>query len=245
MREKIRALVRQAVSDPDIDIEIETPRKESFGDYSTNAAMIIAKKEKLPPAAVAEGLVTALRGAAGASDFESITSTPQGFINFKLNRRALTDNIAAIIDQGPRYGASTAGKGEKVLIEFVSANPTGPLHIGHGRWAVIGDVLANVLSFSGSRVDREFYVNDAGEQVKKLELSILARQQGKEIPEGGYAGEYVTRLAEKLKGDRDPGKDALALLLDEQKMTLESLGVKFDRWFFESELHRKGEIASA
>ncbi len=242
MQEKIRSLVQKAVGSSLEKVEIESPKNEQFGDYSTNAAIILGRSQGRQPRALAEEIIRALKAADMAGIFISIEPSAQGFINFRLSQQVLTENLTEIIKKNARYGGSDIGSGKKVLIEFVSANPTGPLHIGHGRWAVIGDVTASVLSAAGHHVEREFYVNDAGEQVSKLERSIAARLAGEEVPEGGYAGHYVSELADRLKGTKKIREEALRILLDGQKQTLEKLGVRFDRWFHESELHEKGKI---
>ncbi len=241
MREKIRSLIKRAFT-TDANIEIEAPKNDKWGDFSTNLAIVISKQMGKTPGQVAEDMVPLLRKTDNDGICSDIQATKQGFINFTLSGAVLEKNLPEILSRDERYGWQKARKG-RVLIEFVSANPTGPLHIGHGRWAVIGDCLANVLKAAGYSVDKEFYVNDAGEQVKKLAQSITARIEGKEIPEGGYAGEYIKELAQSLRSSAKIKDDALSFLLADQKSTLDGLGVHFDKWFFESELHKKGMIA--
>lgn len=242
MQGLIKALIKSVLPQAH-SIEVEVPKNEKYGDYSTNAAIILAKSENIPPRSFAAEIVEKLKR--DNKYFSEIEATPQGFINFRLSKETLERSLLQIIKKTDKYGQTKIGKGQKVLIEFVSANPTGPLHIGHGRWAVIGDCLANILKAGGSKVDTEFYVNDAGEQVEKLIDSIIARMEGRDVPEGGYAGKYILEMSEKLKNKNDRSsikKESLKLLISEQKKTLNDLGVKFDKWFYESELHRKNLI---
>ena len=238
MHQKIKDLIKSVVSSTR-DLDIEIPKNEKYGDYSTNIAMITSKLNKTSPADTANELVSALKRAKDAGMFESIEATTQGFINFRVSSKTLQKNLSDIMKRGERYGRLNSGRNKKVLLEFVSANPTGPLHIGHGRWAVIGDCLANILKANGYRVDKEFYVNDVGEQIEKLVSSVNARMNGKDIPEGGYAGRYVADLADELKGKKRIKEEILRILLAQQKETLNELGVNYDRWFYESELHKK------
>jgi arginyl-tRNA synthetase len=244
MHDKIRSLIKNAFRDAG-NIEVEVPKNEKYGDYASNIAITTSKQLGIDPSQTAADIVSILRGLDKEGIFASIEATKQGFINFKLSARTLENNLVNIINEKEKYGTSKAGIGKKVLIEFVSANPTGPLHIGHGRWAVIGDCLANILMFNGYQVQKEYYVNDAGEQIEKLVMSIRARMEGSDIPEGGYAGSYVKELADSIKGKGDIKEEALKTLLSQQKETLNTLGVTFDRWFFETELHNKGLVKKA
>lgn len=243
MQEQLKALIKSVTGINDVEIEI--PKNASFGDYSTNIAMIAAKKNGTNPSSTASDLVAGLKKDRMSSILDSITSTPQGFINFKLKDSFLQDNIKSVLDKKGKYGRAYIGKGKKVLIEFVSANPTGPLHIGHGRWAVIGDCVARLLLTAGFKVDTEFYVNDAGEQVEKLVSSINARMNGTDIPEGGYAGAYIGEMASVLKDEKDLKKKALDRIISEQRSILDKLGVSFKNWFYESTLHKKGLLKKA
>lgn len=237
MQEYISALVKSVVPTAS-NIEIEVPKNAKYGDYSTNIAIILSRSNNTPPQETANEIAYNLKNL-NKGFFSKIDIAGPGFINFSVSDSALINNLAKIIKTKERYGSSNAGKNKRLLLEFVSANPTGPLHIGHGRWAVIGDCLANLLSANGYKVDKEFYVNDAGEQVQKLVRSIRARMEGNDIPEGGYAGAYITELAVELKESKDIQKDALQLIISGQKQTLNLLGVHFNRWFYETEIHKK------
>jgi len=244
MQETISALIRSVVPST-IDVEVETPKNEKYGDYASNIAIVLSKSTGIPAKKAAEELAGKLKQK-GIGAFSSIDASPQGFINFKLSNDTLYKNINRINSQKERYGRSKAGSGSSVLIEFVSANPTGPLHIGHGRWAVIGDCLANIMDYCGYKIEREYYVNDAGEQIEKLIDSIIARSQGLDVPEGGYAGRYVNDLVQVLgKSIKDREKikqGTLKAMLGQQNDVLNALGVKFSKWFYETELHKKGMI---
>ena len=241
MQQKIKDLIKSVIS-VDLPVEIETPKNEKYGDYSTNIAMIVARSNRTAPIDAANMIVSSLKKIDNGRIFSDIDATPQGFINFKLKDWALVMNIADILEQNEKYGRSDAGKGKKVLLEYVSANPTGPLHIGHGRWAVIGDCLANIMKTVGIRVDREYYVNDVGEQINNLVLSVKAKMDGQPVPENGYAGKYIEDVAAHIRNRNRVREESLKMLLEDQKETLKELGVKYDKWFFESELHKKGLV---
>lgn len=255
MKQKISELLKTAVDslkkesaltvEKIPDLTIEKPKEASFGDYSSNIAMLLARGERRPPIELAEAIANKINSLDRERTFERISAARPGFINFVLSRKALLENLKDIINLGERYGQCSEGRGKKVLVEFVSANPTGPLHVGHGRWAVIGDAIASLLSSAGYRVDREYYVNDVGRQVDLLRGSVLARAAGADVPEGGYGGEYVKDLAEKFKrklNDRNLTGMLIRSILDEQKNVLLDLKVKFDNWFFESSLYKKKKV---
>jgi arginyl-tRNA synthetase len=223
-------------------VTLERPPRVEFGDYSTNAALLMAPALGAPPREVAQGLGAELRERVGG-DLERFEVAGPGFVNLFLgdgwHRRAL----AAILEAGERFGAGGTARRERVLVEFVSANPTGPMHVGHARNAAYGDALARVLTLHGHEVTREFYVNDAGSQVRKLGESIRALARGEEVPEEGYHGDYVKRLVASLVGaaSMDPaelGQAAVNVMVGEMQMSLQAFGVKaFDHWQYESELH--------
>lgn len=241
MQRQIKALIKSVVSTT-LDVEIESPKSEKYGDYSTNIAILASKSSNANPMETANEIASGLGAADKGKIFERIEASPPGFINFKVNSGVLENNLKDISRKDEKYGRSDQGGGKKILLEFVSANPTGPLHIGHGRWAVIGDCLTNTLKAGGNRVDKEFYVNDTGEQINKLVESVKARVEGKPIPEEGYAGGYVQELADKIKDKDRIKEESLKFLLDQQKETLKDLGVTYDRWFHESDLHRRGLV---
>jgi arginyl-tRNA synthetase len=241
MQEQIKSLIKNVISTT-LNIEVEIPKNEAWGDYSTNIAIISAKTNKSNPKELADKMVEQIKKHSNNNIFTAIESTPQGFINFKLDRRTLEQYLFIIMKADNKYGFQNISKGKRVLIEFVSANPTGPLHIGHGRWAVIGDSIANLLKSIGYKVDKEYYVNDAGEQIDKLVRSVVARIENKEIPEDGYAGSYVYELASKLKGNKNIKSAVLKDIISQQKKTLSVIMGHFDKWFYESDLHKNGSI---
>jgi arginyl-tRNA synthetase len=232
---------------------LDRPPKPELGDYSSNAAMLLAAPLGDNPRAVAARLQAELErdlGAAGSLD--RIEVAGPGFVNLFLSdawyRRALAALVAAGDDLGPAPTASP----ERVLVEFVSANPTGPLHVGGGRHAAYGDSLVRLLGAVGHEVEREYYVNDAGGQVGRFADSIAARMAGAEPPEDGYGGEYVVELAARIaaEGLDPPDREALGrrgveLVLDEVRASLERFGVRFDTWFSERDLYQRGEVESA
>ncbi|MBU0574536.1 MAG: arginine--tRNA ligase [Candidatus Margulisiibacteriota bacterium] len=228
-------------------IVVQAPKNRDYGDFATNLPILLAPLigEAVPK--TAELLVEQLKKGQAANICEKILATG-GFVNLKLTQKFLSDHLKTIIRLDSEYGKSDAGGGKKVLVEFVSANPTGPLHIGHGRWAVIGDDISSLLEAVGFKVTREFYVNDVGGQIKKLVASVLARMDGKPVPEGGYGGAYVKDLAEELKSKRghpEFERILLTTILDGQKKVLKKLDVKFDSFFRESSLHDEKKVEQA
>jgi arginyl-tRNA synthetase len=232
---------------------LDRPPKPGLGDYSSNAAMLLAAPLGENPRAVAERLREELERQLGASgSLDRVEVAGPGFVNLFLSdgwyRRALAALVAAGDDLGPAATASP----ERILVEFVSANPTGPLHVGGGRHAAYGDALVRLLEAVGHEVEREYYVNDAGGQVGQFADSIAARMAGTEPPEGGYGGGYVIELAERIgaegvdPADREAlGRRGIELMLEEVRGTLERFGVRFDTWFSERDLYRRGEVESA
>ncbi|HEU4631835.1 MAG TPA: arginine--tRNA ligase [Gemmatimonadaceae bacterium] len=234
---------------------LERPRDPSFGDWATNLAMTLARELKRKPREVAEALVGAF-DAPGAG-VASVEIAGPGFINFRLAQDALAAVLPEIVRAGDEYGRTRDGGGRRVVVEFVSANPTGPLHVGHGRQAALGDAISTLLENAGWDVSREFYYNDAGVQIQNLGLSVqarLAQLAGEErpIPEGGYHGEYIREIAERY-AERHPddraGTDlatvtrfAVAELRKEQDLDLQAFGVRFDTYFLESSLYTDGKV---
>jgi len=221
-------------------ITVERPPRAELGDYSTNAALLLAPQLGSPPREVAERLGAALARALGAC-LERFEVAGPGFLNLFLADRWLLAALADVLQAGERFGAGGAGEPERILVEFVSANPTGPMHVGHARNAAYGDSLARVLAFHGHRMEREFYVNDAGSQVLKLGASVLAVARGEPPPEDGYHGEYVRELAASLEtGEQNPatlGRAAVRVVVAQMQRSLEAFAVVgFDHWTYESEL---------
>jgi arginyl-tRNA synthetase len=224
-------------------ITLERPKRAEFGDYSTNAALILAPGLGSPPREVAERLGAVLSERLGTS-LERFEVAGPGFLNLFLSGAWLTGALERVLAAGEDYGAGGAGQPERVLVEFVSANPTGPVHVGHARNAAYGDSLARLLAFSGHAVEREFYVNDAGSQIRKLGETIRAIADGHSPPEDGYHGGYVVALVSALKDteglDADElGAAAVKLMIGEITRSLTAFGVEpFDHWSYESSLHR-------
>jgi arginyl-tRNA synthetase len=258
-------VVRDAVAAGEIEIAefpavvIERPRDKSFGDWSANTAMALVKQAKMKPMDIAEILAVRLR--AYTDLFDSVETVNPGFINFRLSKDYLTVALAKIEKEDTAFGSGNAGAGRKVQIEFVSANPTGPLHIGHGRWAAVGDALANVMAAAGYAVEREFYVNDFGNQMALFGVSVAARYAqlfgiDEAVPENGYHGAYVTEIAREIKDNEGekylnmpPAErhDIFRRHAEEQVIThiksaMASFGVEFDVWFSERSLHETGVI---
>ncbi|HJU89738.1 MAG TPA: arginine--tRNA ligase [Gemmatimonadaceae bacterium] len=252
------ALVRAAreLSAPEpIEPLIERPRDPGHGEWATNLALVLARPLKKKPRDIAERLVEKL--ALDRGIVTAVEIAGPGFINFRVAPGANARELESILRRDLEYGRSDAGRREKVNIEFVSANPTGPLHVGHGRQAAIGDAIASLLDATGWEVSREYYYNDAGAQIANLGLSVqahLARQAGRDvaIPEGGYHGEYVREIADRYAAehaeDRD-GRDLDAItrfavreLRQEQDVDLQAFGVRFDTYYLESSLYTTGQV---
>ncbi len=242
------------------EIGLERPPRPELGDYSTNAALLLAKGLATPPREVAERLGAELGRELGPS-LERFEVAGPGFLNLFMGERWFRLALHGVLDAGDSFGTGTRGS-EKILIEFVSANPTGPIHVGHARNAAYGDALGRVLRFHGHEVVREFYVNDAGSQVRKLGESIQALARGEEVPEDGYKGEYVKTLVSSLvhvsaqdpassqgsSAASDPafvedpaelGRTAVTVMIGQTRQSLAGFGVRdFDHWIYESELYK-------
>src|SRR3954454_3643321 len=226
--------------------KLERPPRPDFGDYSTNAAMLLAPSLGEPPRAIAEKLGAALTETLGG-DVTKVEAAGPGFLNLFMSdawyRRALAD----MYESG--WGGGRAEASERVLVEFVSANPTGPITVASGRHAAFGDSLARLLAFAGHDVKREFYVNDAGKQVRRFGESLRARARGEDPPDDGYRGEYVVELAQRITGAADGDPDELAkrgieLMLESVRATLGRFRVEMDGYFSERSLHESGAVAA-
>lgn len=244
---------------------LEIPKEKRFGDFSTNIAMRLGKELKQPPDKIAEEIVAEIKNswpyASRGSLIGDIKVERPGFINFYLSNKGTIDALGEIIKRGKKFGHLSFGTGKKVQIEFVSANPTGPLTVAHGRQAAIGDSLARILSSCGYRVTREYYINDEGVQMLLLGKSVKAhfmRMIGmvSEFPENGYKGEYIRDIAEKIKKDtkgKNPAELADSFFSDYAykdimrtiKRDLEDFGVKFDGWYSQENLSKSGKIKEA
>ena len=239
----------------DFSAVVERPRDPSFGEWSTNAAMLLAKPLRLAPRDVASKLIAAMQlDAIGISAAEI---AGPGFINFRIDTGALTRVLPEIIRRGASYGRSDTGAAQPVVIEFVSANPTGPLHVGHGRQAALGDAISTLLDWTGWKVSREFYYNDGGGQINNLQRSVQLRAQqqaGQDVafPENGYHGDYIGEIAADYRtqhvadsgiADLDAIRTfAVAALRAEQDLDLRAFGVVFDSYYLESSLYTDGKV---
>jgi arginyl-tRNA synthetase len=254
LRETVLELARElaGADDPRRSIGLERPPRADFGDYSTNAALLLAPAAGVPPRELAQKLGKALSERLGGQIDRFEVAGP-GFLNLFLSDAWCRAALAATIAAGERFGGGEAAPPERVLIEFVSANPTGPMHVGHARNAAYGDALARVLSFHGHRVEREFYVNDAGSQVLKLGESIAALARGEEVPADGYRGDYVPALVAEAQGrlgvqsaaSVDPaelGAAAVKAMVARMQSSLADFRVQgFDHWAYETALHAPRE----
>ena len=242
------ASVELSVSGP--DVALERPRSKDHGDWATSIALKVAKSFHKPPRDVAEDIAKGLRQVKGVA---SVDIAGPGFINITVDAGSAGEILATIVTAGGAYGNGDELAGETINLEFVSANPTGPLHIGHTRWAALGDSLARVLRAAGATVVSEFYINDAGAQMDVFGLSVLAAATGEAAPENGYRGAYIADLAAKVLAehpdllDREQSEQvatardaAYALQLAEIKESLRRFNVNFDVWFQERSLHQPG-----
>ncbi len=186
-------------------VEVEEPKVESHGDFATNFAMLSAKVQKMAPRQIAQAIIDHLEDPEGM--LTGIEMAGPGFINFFVKPQAWTPLVSQVLEQKSAFGESNVGNGERIQVEFVSANPTGPLHVGHGRGAAVGDSVANILSICGYDVQREYYINDSGRQIQTLGRSVLLRCRellGEDVdfPEDCYQGDYIKALAQQVIDDR-------------------------------------------
>ncbi|RST77037.1 arginine--tRNA ligase [Siminovitchia acidinfaciens] len=243
-------------------VVLETPKDKAHGDYSTNMAMQLARVAKKAPRMIAEDIKAHVD--TSEASIEKIDIAGPGFINFYMDNSYLTKLVPTILEAGDEYGRSGAGKGEKIQVEFVSANPTGDLHLGHARGAAVGDALCNILDKAGYDVSREYYINDAGNQINNLAYSVEARYfqalgMDKTMPEDGYHGEDIVGIGKKLAeeyGDKfvhESEEDRVAFFrqygldfeLEKLKNVLEQFRVSFDVWYSETSLYKNGKIDEA
>jgi arginyl-tRNA synthetase len=234
------------------DIHLERPKNPEHGDLSSNVAMQLAKTLRRNPREVAAAIVEATKGAVAASGItDAITIAGAGFLNIRVKAASKVQVVREVLEQGARFGAGAAEQGKPVQVEFVSANPTGPLHVGHGRQGALGDAIAALLEFQGAKVSREFYYNDAGAQIDKLAWSVQARKRGLKPgdagwPEEGYAGEYIDDIATASPAKPDDLEAirnfAVEYLRKEQDADLQAFGVKFDVYYLESSLYTDGKV---
>ena len=246
----ITSSLREALEDIGISslpniIDIEQPANRDHGDWSSNIALVVAKNSGWTPRELAEEIAKRIN-AALPEQVEHVGVAGPGFINFELMPSWLHETLREVLHEGTDcFGKPNIGQGQKVNIEFVSANPTGPLHAGHARGACYGDSIANILEAIGYSVEREFYMNDRGLQMRLFADSLLARKAGEEVPEGGYGGAYIHEWA-KIMPDGLTQQEALEWGCDyakkDQRQTLEQLGIVFDTWFSEHSMVESGAI---
>jgi arginyl-tRNA synthetase len=273
-KQRVIALIEQALAGlggAGALVQLERPKVESHGDLACNVALQVAKNLKKNPREVAQAIADALRvNPAAQGLIESVEVAGPGFINLRIAAAAKQEVVRVVLREGHCFGTNSAHAGEKVMVEFVSANPTGPLHVGHARQAALGDALANVLAAQGYDVTREFYYNDAGVQIENLARSVQARAkelrgEAVEFPEAGYRGDYIVDIARAfLAGKTETARDgapvaasgdvndldnirrfAVAYLRHEQDEDLAAFGVEFDHFYLESSLYADGKVDAA
>ena len=245
MRTALTNALRQAVTDLGIDppdeVHLEQPARREHGDFSSNIALTSAKVAGRPPRELAQQIIDRLQVALPAHVLAVEIAGP-GFVNFRLDALWLQELVPAVLDAGPDYGRSQIGRGRRVMVEFVSSNPTGPVHAGHARGAAYGDSLARLLSFTGHEVEREFYINDRGVQMQTFAASLAARKAGEQPPEGGYQGQYIIDWAEQMPDDADPLSWGEEHALADQRAVLARMNVTYDTWFSERDMVASGAI---
>ena len=246
VRESIKNLIRDSLSNLGLEmtaeIHLERPANVEHGDWSTNIALALAKKAKSSPRDLAVQLATALESLP-SSYVSRLEVAGPGFVNFYLNKSWLYEVLLQAVSDGTEnWARSEEGSNKKVIVEFVSANPTGPLHAGHGRGACYGDSVARILERSGYLVAREFYVNDRGTQMNLFASSLAACTAGENIPEDGYHGAYIKEWAAEIPGDQDPLEWGKKRALSDQREVLRDLNIEFDSWFSETSLVDSGLI---
>ena len=255
LRAELVRAARTLGAPDDVSPILERPRDPSFGDWATNLAMTLAKPLGRKPRDIADALIAAMDMASVGVTAAEIAGP--GFLNFRLDPGFQARGLLTILESPDTFGRLDIGHGERVVVEFVSANPTGPLHVGHGRQAALGDAISTLLEYTGWHVDREFYYNDAGAQIANLAKSTQAQVRAiggapLEIPEGGYHGAYIREIAERYVAehpDDAAGDDlaamqafAVAALRHEQDLDMQAFGVKFDTYYLESSLYTDGSV---
>ena len=262
LSDAVLAAARAALTDDNVDTgilpgstSVERPRNPDHGDYASTLALQLSKKAGKPARELAAAIGDRLRQTPGITDVEI---AGPGFLNIRLDAGAAGELVREVVGQGAKYGRGTAMTGQRINLEFVSANPTGPIHLAHTRWAAVGDALHRIFAAAGAEVASEHYINDAGSQLDRFGRSLLAAARGEPTPGEGYAGEYIQDVA-KAVVEANPGvldkadDDALPifrdegrrLMLDEMRTSLERFGVHFDVWFSERSLHESGAVEHA
>jgi len=249
LEDAVRAVVPELADGP---VDVDRPKQAAHGDYASNVALALAKRARRNPRDLAQALINALPA---SQIIERAEIAGAGFINIFVTASARQAIVARVLGEGLAFGRSREHAGERVMVEFVSANPTGPLHVGHGRQAALGDAIAALFESQGYSVTREFYYNDAGQQIQNLVDSVRARaqqMQGEDVPfpEDGYHGDYIRELAQRFLAEvghdlSDPDairRFAVTALRDEQDRDLRALGVTFDHYYLESSLYTEGKV---
>ena len=256
LKEKIKKAIKSTGYQSVGDFDLQPPPEEKFGDLSTNVAMLIASKSGGKPEEIAENIVENLKD----ENFAKIEIAGSGFINIYLSQKYLAKGLAEILKVGADFGKSNIGKNKKILLEFISANPTGPLHIGNARGGPIGETLANVLDWLGYKVSREFYINDVGSQIEKFGKTLAYWQIKKNdknyhFPEGGYPGDFSKNISEEIQHDfageikelKDEElteffiRQGLEIVTRKMKEDIQSLSIHFDQWVYESDFISSGK----
>ncbi|PAU94842.1 arginine--tRNA ligase [Aliifodinibius salipaludis] len=262
MKDYLRSIIRTSLQQFDLsnddipEIQIEKPNQPEHGDAASNIAMNLASVLKMNPRKIAEQIVDGLDY--DERKIQAVEIAGPGFINFRYAENYLFDALSNILNEGTSFGKSNSLGGKRILVEFVSANPTGPLTVGHGRNAVLGDTVANLLEWTGAEVDREYYFNNAGRQMRKLGESVRTRylqllDYDVELPEDGYEGEYIKDIAQELIDEHsdglvdteevDPFKDkAEQVIFDDIQATLKRMNIEMDSFFNEKEVYQDGSI---
>ncbi len=268
--DSIHQAVQTIVSGVSTNITLERPKAATHGDLATNVAMQLAKPLKRHPRDLAQAVIDALKQNAQARDWlDSAEVAGPGFINLRLQPAAKQQVVRVVLDQAESFGKTQVGAGRRVMVEFVSANPTGPLHVGHGRQAALGDAICHLMAAQGWAVTREFYYNDAGVQIGNLAISVQARCKGlkpgdDDWPEAAYNGDYIADIAAEFLAKKTVQADdrhftasgdvedldgirqfAVAYLRREQDLDLQAFGVKFDHYYLESSLYAEGKVEHA
>ncbi|MDH6133065.1 arginyl-tRNA synthetase [Kitasatospora sp. MAA4] len=261
LSQAVQVAVRAAVEAGELSVAVpeqvtvERPKNRDHGDYATNVALVLAKPAGMPPRAVAELVAARLRELPGVA---KVDIAGPGFMNITFDAATQGELARTIVEAGPAYGRNEALKGLRINLEFVSANPTGPIHIGGVRWAAVGDSLARVLKATGAEVTTEYYLNDAGVQIGKFAASLQAAAHGQPAPADGYVGEYIVDIAKAIT-DGVPGildlaeaeqleafrAEGLKLMVAEIKRSMDEFGTHFDTWFSEKSLHDSGAVEKA
>lgn len=256
------AVQKAGLTEEPVQVQLESPRDKANGDYATNVAMQLTRLAKKPPRAIAEAIVENLD--TQSANIEKVEIAGPGFINIVIQKDYLNDVIKTVLEQGEEYGRSNAGNSQRIQVEFVSANPTGDLHLGHARGSSVGDSMCNILGLAGYDVSREYYINDAGNQINNLALSIEGRYfealgKGESMPEDGYRGQDIIDIAaalveehgdkflhmteqERYKAFREHG---LKVELAKLQKDLADFRVHFDVWYSETSLYENGKIDAA